>query len=245
MGIAGMNEPVAFEPSVIRFDDAGSMTAALADKIVARLSDGVKRRDAASLVVSGGTTPGILFDVLAKRSAPWERVFVTATDERWVSPDDGRSNEKLTRSRLLCGEAAAAHFVPLMTHHASPADAEANVDRAIGAMPRPFDVTLLGMGNDGHTASLFPGAKELSAALDTHSLALVRAITPTNVATTGPRMSLSLRAILASRLIVILIRGDEKLKTYRRALAEQDALEMPIRAVLHQSGTPVEVYWAP
>ena len=240
-----MNEPVAFEPSIVCFDDAESMTAALADKIVARLADGVRRRDAASLVVSGGTTPGILFDALATLQAPWDRVFVTPTDERWVSPDDDRSNEKLVHSRLLRGQAAAAHFVPLMTRHASPAQAEAEIDRAVGAMPRPFDITLLGMGNDGHTASLFPGAKELAAALDLHAPALVRAITPANVATTGQRMSLSLRAVLASRLIVVLIRGDEKMTTYRRAMAGRDALEMPIRAVLHQSGTPVEVYWAP
>jgi 6-phosphogluconolactonase len=245
MGIAGMNEPVAFEPSVIRFDDAASMTTALADKIVTRLSEGVRRRDAASLVVSGGTTPGILFDALARRPAPWDRVFVTATDERWVSPDDERSNEKLTRSRMLRGEASAARFVPLMTHHASPAEAAAEVDRTIGAMPRPFDVTLLGMGNDGHTASLFPGAKELPEALDLHAPALVRAVTPANVAATGLRMSLSLRAILASRLIVVLIRGAEKMETYRRAMAARNALDMPIRAVLHQSDTPVEVHWSP
>jgi 6-phosphogluconolactonase len=240
-----MNEPVAFEPSVVRFDDAESMTAALADEIVARLSEGVRRRDAASLVVSGGTTPGVLFDALARRQAPWDRVFVTPTDERWVSPDDHRSNEKLVRSRLLRGEAASAHLVPLMTRHASPAEGEAEVDHAIGAMPRPFDVTLLGMGNDGHTASLFPGAKELALALDLHSPALVRAVTPTNVTAAGQRMSLSLRAILASRRIVVLIRGTEKMETYRLAMAGRDALAMPIRAVLHQSGTPVEVYWSP
>ena len=237
-----MNEPVAVEPSLVRFDDAESMTAALAGKIAARLSEGVRRRDAASLVVSGGTTPGVLFDVLATRPAPWNRVFVTLTDERWVSPDDDRSNEKLVRLRLLRGQAASAHFVPLMTRQASPAEAEADIDRAIGAMPRPFDVTILGMGNDGHTASLFPGAKELPAALDLHSSALVRAITPDAA---GPRLSLSLRAILASRRIVVLIRGAEKMETYRHAMAGRDALEMPIRAVLHQSGTPVEVYWSP
>ena len=240
-----MNEPVAFEPSVIRFDDANAMTTALADKIVAQLSDGVRRRDKASLVVSGGTTPGVLFDVLAKRRAPWGRVFVTPTDERWVSPTDDRSNENLVRSLLLQGEAATATFVPLMTPHGSPAEAEAKIDRAVGAMPRPFDITLLGMGNDGHTASLFPGAKELPTALDVHAQALVRAIKPANVALTGPRMSLTLRAILASRAIVILIRGAEKMETYRRALAGHDALAMPVRAVLHQSGTPVEVYWSP
>ncbi|HUO92600.1 MAG TPA: 6-phosphogluconolactonase [Rhizomicrobium sp.] len=240
-----MNEPVAFEPSVIRFDDANALTSALADKIATRLSDGVRRRDAASFVASGGTTPGILFDALSTREAPWDRVFVTTTDERWVSPDDDRSNEKLVRTRLIKNRAASATLVPLMTGHASPAEAETELDRAIGAMPRPFDVTLLGMGNDGHTASLFPGAKELAAALDLHSPSLVRAITPADIAATGPRMSLSLRALLASRLIVILIRGAEKMETYRRALAGDDIFDMPVRAMLHQSGTPVEVYWSP
>jgi 6-phosphogluconolactonase len=240
-----MNEAIAFEPSVIRFDDAGTLTAALADKIAARLSDGVRRRDAASFVASGGTTPGVLFDALSACDAPWNRVFVTTTDERWVSPDDDRSNEKLVRTRLLKNRAASATLVPLMTHHASPADAEADVDCAVGAMPRPFDVTLLGMGNDGHVASLFPGAKELATALDLRSPALVRAMTPANIAATGPRISLSLRALLASRLIVILIRGEEKMETYRRAIGGTDIFEMPVRAVLHQAGVPVEVYWSP
>jgi len=240
-----MNEAIAFEPSVICFDDAGALTAALTDKIVGRLSDGVRRRDAASFVASGGTTPGILFDALSMREAPWDRVFVTTTDERWVSSSDDRSNEKLVRTRLLKNRAAAATLVPLMTPHASPEDAEADVDRAIAAMPRPFDVTLLGMGNDGHVASLFPGAKELGAALDLRAPALVRAMTPANIAATGPRISLSLRALLASRLIVILVRGEEKMETYRRAIGGADIFEMPVRAVLHQAGVPVEVYWSP
>jgi 6-phosphogluconolactonase len=245
MGTAGMNKSVAFEPSVIRFDDAESMTATLADRIVARLSDGVRRHDAASFVASGGTTPGILFDALAGRDAPWDRIFVTTTDERWVSPEDDRSNEKLIRTRLLRGRASAATFVPLMTKHATPAEAEAAVDRAVCEMPRPFDVTLLGMGNDGHMASLFPGAKELGTALDLDRPEIVRAITPPDVARTGQRMSLTLRAIRASRSIVILIRGEEKMETFRTAMSGTDAHEMPVRAVLHQSEMPVEVYWSP
>jgi 6-phosphogluconolactonase len=245
MGTAGMNERADFEPSVIRFDDAAGLTGALADHIVARLSDGVRRHDAASFVASGGTTPGVLFDALATREAPWHRIVITTTDERWVSPDDDRSNEKLVRTHLIKNRAASAKLVPLMTRHASPAEAEAEVDRAVAAMPRPFDVTLLGMGTDGHIASLFPGAKELGAALDSHSPALVRAMTPPDFAKTGARMSLTLRAILASRLIVVLIRGEEKMNTYRLAMAGTDALEMPVRAVLHQTAVPVEVYWSP
>jgi 6-phosphogluconolactonase len=240
-----MNKSAAFEPSLIRFDNAESMVAALANEIVAGLTDGVRRKDAASFVASGGTTPGILFDALARREAPWNKIFVTTTDERWVSREDDRSNEKLIRTRLLTGHASAASFVPLMTQHATPVEAEAEVDRAIGNMPRPFDVTLLGMGNDGHMASLFPGAKELALALDLGSPALVSAIAPPDVARTGLRMSLTLRAILASRSIVVLIRGEEKMKTFRTAMSGADTSEMPIRAVLHQSAVPVEVYWSP
>ena len=113
-------------------------------------------------------------------------------------------------------------------------------------MPRPFDVTLLGMGNDGHTASMFPGCEGLDAALDTHSPLLVRGIRPANISQTGERMSLTLRAILDSRLVIILVRGDEKLETYRKAHAGGDDVHaMPVRAVLQQSVTPVQVYWAP
>jgi len=230
---------------VVRFDSAESMVATLAGEIAADLTDGVRRKDAASFVASGGTTPGILFDALAAREAPWDKIFVTTTDERWVSPDDDRSNEKLIRTRLLRGHASGASFVPLKTQHGTTVEAEAEVDRAIGNMPRPFDVTLLGMGNDGHMASLFPGAKELPLALDLSSPALACAIAPPDIVQAGPRMSLTLRAILASRWIVILIRGQEKMRTYRAAQSGTDVLEMPVRAVLHQSTVPVEIYWSP
>jgi 6-phosphogluconolactonase len=240
-----MNSPAAFEPTLRRFDDAAGAAAALADAIVVRLADGMARHGAASFVASGGTTPGGLFDMLAERDAPWDKVFVTPTDERWVSPADDRSNEKLLRTRLLRGHASGAIFVPLMTEHATPAEAEEAVDRAVACMPRPFDVTLLGMGADGHMASLFPGAAELALGLDISRPALVCAVTPPDTARTGLRMSLTLRAILASRVIAILIRGDEKMAAYRAALAGRDVWERPIRAVLHQSQTPVEVYWSP
>jgi 6-phosphogluconolactonase len=240
-----MNRPEIFEPELRRFANGGETTRALADVVVSRLARGISEHGKASFVASGGTTPGALFDVLAQREMAWDRVSVTATDERWVPPSDDRSNEKLLRTRLLQDRAAGAHLVPLMTKHESPKAAETEVDRAIAAMPRPFDVTLLGMGTDGHTASLFPEAKELTTALDLTSPALVRAITPPDQARAGLRMSLTLRAILASRLIVVFIRGEAKLEAYRKAVTGSDALEMPIRAVLHQSDTPVEVYWSP
>lgn len=228
-----------------RFPDAADMYRDLADDIVARLTAGVAARGAASFVASGGTTPGDLFDILAERDAPWDRVFVTLSDERWVPPTADASNEKLIRSRLLRAKASGAHLVPMKTDQAHPRDAETVVSAAIAALPRPFDVTLLGMGNDGHTASMFPGSDGLALALDTQSPLLVRGIHPANLDKTGERMSLTLRALLDSRLIVILIRGDTKLETYRAALAGDDVHAMPVRAVLQQSAAPVQVYWAP
>jgi 6-phosphogluconolactonase len=240
-----MNRAEPTDPLLQRFPDAAAMMQALADEIVSRLVAGVTARGAASLVASGGTTPGELYDILAERAAPWDRVSVTLSDERWVAPTADASNEKLIRTRLLRDKAAAAQFVPMKTPHGTPRDAEATVSEALAAMPRPFDATLLGMGDDGHTASLFPGSEGLDRALDVHSRALACAIRQTSGAETSERMSLTLRAILDSRLVVILIRGDAKLATYREALSGGDVEAMPVRAVLRQSVTPVRVYWAP
>ena len=104
---------------------------------------------------------------------------------------------------------------------------------------------LLGMGDDGHTASLYPHSAGLDAALDLTRPNLVQAIHADSAAATGERMTFTLRAILDSKLIVILIRGEEKLATYRKAVSGTDIHEMPVRAVLNQTQTPVHVYWSP
>jgi len=233
------------DDTLLRFPNADDMVRALSDETVSRLTASVSSRGAASLAVSGGTTPGILFDALSMRSAPWDKVSVTLSDERWIAPDRDGSNEKLVRTRLLRNAASAATLVPLKTPDASPAAAEAKVDATISAMPRPFDVMLLGMGDDGHTASLFPHSAGLDAALDLAKPNLVQAIHADTAVATGERMTFTLRAILGSKLIVILIRGDEKLATYRKAAAGTDIHEMPVRAVLNQTQAPVRVYWSP
>src|SRR3569832_329727 len=227
------------------FKNAADMYAVLADEIVARLMDGAARRGGASLVVSGGTTPGELFDVLAGRDAPWSNVDVTLADERWVDPASEASNEHLARTRLLVERAAAATLVRLKTKDMHARDAEARINAAIAAMERPFDIVLLGMGNDGHTASLVPGADGLEHALDRSDPALVRAITPPMRTNMGERMTLTLRAILDTHWIALLIRGDAKMETYKRAIAGTDVPAMPVRAVLNQTDVAVTVFWAP
>ncbi|NEX94006.1 6-phosphogluconolactonase [Caulobacter sp. 17J65-9] len=225
------------------FAHADGATAVLADEIAERLTAGVAARGAASFVATGGTTPGGLYDALSRRTAPWRRVSVALSDDRWVEPTDPASNERLVRERLLVGAAAAAVLTPLKTAHATPEAACIDREAALAALPRPFDVCLLGMGVDGHVASLVPGAEGLAGGLDTAGL--VCAVNAPSAAGRPERLSLTVPALLASRLIVLWFRGEDKLQAYRRALAGGDPAEAPVRALLRQDQTPVWACWAP
>lgn len=228
-----------------QFPDAQEMFSTLADEIVTRLKGAVASCGHASLVVSGGTTPEALFADLSERDAPWDKVWITLSDERWIPPSEDGSNEKLVRSKLLRGKAASAHFVSLKTDDAKPENAQATVEARISAMPKPFDVLVVGMGDDGHIASLYPDSPELKAILNTDAPALIHAVHAQNAAATGDRMTLTLRAILDSKWIVILIKGDGKMKTYRLARDGSDMSKMPVRALLTQSTVLVETFWSP
>lgn len=230
-------------PDFRRFDNAESMNRTLASEIAGRLVTGVARQGRASLVASGGTTPGDLYDVLAQQDAPWAKISITLSDERWTEPTSPRSNEHLARTRLLQHKAAAAHLVALRTAAPHADQAEADVSAAVAGMARPFDVVLLGMGTDLHTASLIPGSTGLARALDRSDPMLARAVHPPELANMGERMTLTLRAILDARWIVLLIRGEAKLQAYKQAIAGQDALAGPIRAILQQQDVPVSACW--
>jgi 6-phosphogluconolactonase len=227
-----------------RFDRLDDLIDHLATDIVRRLSEAVAARGAASLVAPGGSTPGRLFDALARMDAPWDKVQVTGTDERWLACGHPDTHETLVRTRLLTGRAAGAHYIPLKTGSPTPAGAEPLVESALSRMPRPFDVTLVGMGDDGHIASLFPHADGLAAALDPFSPLLVASFHVPTAAGSPDRLSLSLSALLESRFLGVLIAGDSKLATLKRAEAGEDALEMPIRALWRQDRTPVTVFWS-
>lgn len=227
------------------FDDRQSLFAALAIEITLRLNEAVTERGRASLVATGGTTPGPLYDALSAEPAPWDRVEITLTDERWVSPDSDDSNEALVRRRLLCDRAAAAELIGLKSPDATPAEAEAKVNHALGTMIRPFDVTILGMGDDGHIASLFPHAPELIRAMRAGPDSLVCAVDRPEAAGAAARLSMTMPAILGSRWIVLLIEGQAKLDVVRRARELNDPEELPVCAVLNQASVPVEVWWAP
>jgi 6-phosphogluconolactonase len=226
-----------------RFPDRQALAAALAGEIKVDLEEAIPARGAGSLVVSGGRTPALMFRRLSDEKLDWTRVWVTLADERWVETTAEASNERFVRESLLIGAAAAAHFVGLKNPAPTP---EAGADwatRALTRVPHPFDVVVLGMGDDGHTASLFPGSLGLARALDPGAPPACVAINA--LVAPHARVSLNLAALLDARRIVLHIEGDKKWEVYQRARTPGTAAEMPVRAVLQQKEVPVDVYWAP
>jgi 6-phosphogluconolactonase len=226
-----------------RFPDAAALNLALAGEIQVELNEAIALRRAASLVVSGGKTPQALFQTLCKEKLDWNSVWVTLADERWVSPGDDLSNERLVRENLLQHEATGAHFVPLKNPAATPM---AGVDwawRSLMRVPRPYDVVVLGMGDDGHFASLFPTSLGVAKALDPNEQPNCVAIH--SVATPHARISQNLSALLDARRIILHITGATKWDVYQRAKSSGSGNELPIRAVLQQQQTPLDVFWSP
>ncbi|GGI85268.1 6-phosphogluconolactonase [Shewanella gelidii] len=222
------------------FDNAQALADKLADKIAQQLQEAVDKRGSASLVVSGGSTPILLFKALSKKVIDWNEVYVTLADERWVDINDDASNEAIVKEYLIRKRAASAKFQGLKNMFVSPeTGCKMAVDK-LSHIHQPFDVVVLGMGNDGHTCSWFPCAAEIDDALQTKSQCV--AVNPT----TAPhaRISLSKSAVLNSKQIYLHIVGEQKLSVYREALQNEDAKQMPIRAVLAQHKTPVDVFWS-
>src|SRR5271165_5403632 len=141
------------ETSVKRFADMDALSRALAGEIAAQLTDAIAKRGLASLVVSGGRSPVKMFERLCMQPLDWSRVCIALADERWVDPADADSNERLVRDVLLRERAAAARFSGLKNAAPSPDLGAVSAWETFARIPRPFDVTVLGIGDDGHTAS--------------------------------------------------------------------------------------------
>jgi 6-phosphogluconolactonase len=225
-----------------RFPTMAELAQALAADVAQTLARAIDARGGASLIVSGGKTPVKFFEQLRAQPIEWRRVCIALVDERWVDPSDPGSNEKMVREVLLKDRAAEARFAGLKNAAPSPDLGAVSAWETFARIPRPFDVTLLGMGDDGHTASLFPGSPNLSIALAASAAA--GCVGMWSPSAPHPRLSLNLSALLDSRRILILIEGEAKLSTYETAGGAGPVEEMPVRAVLRQSRVPVEVIWA-
>lgn len=223
------------------FESVDALNASFADKIVKTLEAGISENGRASLVVSGGRTPLALFATLSNTGIAWDKVDITLADERWVENTDSASNEKMVRENLLVNLAAKANFVPLKTSHANAEDGVEECTARLASMQTPFDVLILGMGEDGHTASLFPCSEQVNAGLDMQSGNKFIAVQPTTAP--NQRMSLTLPALLDSQNVFLHLTGEAKKRVLQKALDGSDEAGMPIRAVINRAD--VELVWAP
>ncbi len=223
------------------FETREQASAAAAERIAEALSRRLQNQKAASLVVSGGTSPIRCFEALAHADIDWSRVGVLPSDDRWVPSEHGDSNEKLVRDKLLVNGAASADLLPFFARGTSVEERAAALDREIRFVPFPFACSLLGMGTDGHFASLFPDADNLDEGLDLESQTLCLPIR--TAASPHPRITLTLAALSRSDEIVLLIFGDDKRIIYEKAKAGN--ARYPVTRLLRQKRAPVHVYWAP
>ncbi|AZO09660.1 6-phosphogluconolactonase [Mesorhizobium sp. M3A.F.Ca.ET.080.04.2.1] len=223
------------------FGDRQQLAAALAGQVAARLTSAIAKRGTALLAVSGGTTPAKFFAALSLMPIAWDNVTVTLIDERFVPPSSPRSNARLVAANLLQNKAAAARFVPLYHEAASIEEAAGSDSEALNSLPWPLDVAILGMGADGHTASFFPDADNLSALLDPSAQ---RIVLPVHAQSAGePRLTLTMARIIAADFLALHIEGEDKRTAFEGAMGPGAA--KPIRKVLEAAPIPVEVFWAP
>ncbi len=224
------------------FPDQQTLVSALAEHLAAALRRDIAAQGRASLAVSGGSTPLPLFERLSELDIPWRNVLITLADERWVDASSPDSNEALARRSLLRNRAAAATFIGLKTAAATAAAGTADCEARLAVLPRPFTAVILGMGNDGHTASLFPCAPQLVEAADLRCGRRCAALRPQ----TAPheRISLTLPALLDAREIILHITGSEKKIVLEQALSAGPPEAMPVRFILRQQAAPVAVYWS-
>lgn len=225
------------------FKDGAALAEGLADRVSAALADAIAARGRATVAVSGGSTPKAFFKALSTRDIDWAKVTVTLIDERFVPADNPRSNHLLVAENLLQGKAKAANFLPLYRDAGSAEEAAAIVTADAATIGHPFDVAILGMGTDGHTASFFPGGSRLAEAISPDTPRGVITMEAEGAGET--RLTFTFTSLQDARLLVLHIEGHGKKDVLAAAESNGPETDMPIRAVLRRAATPVDIYWAP
>lgn len=234
--------PLQLPPSIDQYlhANAAAQAVALADRVAQLLRDALNERGRASLLVPGGSTPTAFFNALSLQPLDWPQVIISLTDERCVAADHADANAGLIQRELRRNAARTARFAPLWDPSSSDPLRAAH-DTWQRLLP-PLDVVVLGMGADGHFASLFPGCAELPAALDSRASPGALQLWPAGAA--HPRISFNLSALLSCRRCMVLICGQDKARVLEQAALSRDALQWPVAALIEAAdrGMPIELH---
>lgn len=224
------------------FNSREQLDEALADNVTQILLSAIALKGKASIAVSGGSTPKGFFNILSNKDIDWKKVTITLADERWVELNSAASNTRLVHENLLQNNASCAKFFHLKQGETLCEETLADLNLAANSALLPFDIVILGMGEDGHTASLFPCSDQIVAGLDVNNKKSLMRVEPK----TAPhqRITFSFAALKQSKHVFLHICGDNKKQVLDQALSNHDIFEMPIRAFLQDDNIDTQVYWA-
>ncbi len=224
------------------FDNREQLDLALADNVSEILKQAISLNGKASIAVSGGSTPKGFFKVLSNKDIDWEKVTITLADERWVDINFDASNTRLVDENLLQNKASTAKFFHLKQGEELCDETLADLNVAANNALLPLDVLILGMGEDGHTASLFPCSAQIKLALEVNNNNALLKVEPT----TAPhqRITFSFASLSQSKHTFLHLCGDNKKQVLEKALSGDDIFAMPIRAFLQNESINTQIYWA-
>ncbi len=218
------------------------LDAKLAEEVAGLLSQAIAEKGKASIAVSGGSTPKGFFKALSEKDIPWNKVTITLADERWVNIDSDASNTRLVHENLLQNKAQSAKFFHVKQGGLLCDETLADLNLAANTSLLPLDVLILGMGEDGHTASLFPCSDQIKQALSVDNTNSLMKVVPK----TAPheRITFTFASLSQSKATFLHLAGAAKKDVLTKALAGNDVFEMPIRAFLQHSAINTQVYFA-
>lgn len=229
---------------MIEHPDSDSLSTTVARTLARACAEAIEAREVASLALAGGSTPLPVYRRLAEIDLDWSRIVLLPGDERWVPHDDQACNLRAMREAFA---GTAADFRALTPEHPEGPPDTAAAEATLAGLGGPFDACVLGMGADGHFASLFPAADGLAEALDPACKTPAVVVHPSPLPADAPfaRISLTLSRLMASRRMLLLIRGDEKRSVLHDAGISADPQRYPIAALLRHAGDALEIHWSP